>query len=79
MPRFYFHLHNDVEARDEEGRELADAYAAHEAAVLEARTMAAESVRQGHLDLSHTIEVTDESGARLFRVPFGDVVQIFAG
>ena len=28
MPRFFFHLHNDIEAPDEEGLELSDLEAA---------------------------------------------------
>lgn len=74
--RFFFHLHNDIETRDEEGRDLPNADAALALARNEARLMAAESVRTGHLDLSHNIEVTDESGATCFRVSFGDVLAI---
>ncbi|MDP4539133.1 hypothetical protein Q9K01_05805 [Qipengyuania sp. DY56-A-20] len=74
--RFYFHLHNDVHTVDEEGRELPDAGAAFAEARDEARAMAAESVRHGTLDLSHHVAVTDESGAVLFKVTFGEVVAI---
>lgn len=76
MPRFYFHLRNDIVSDDEEGRELPDMNAAREAAREDARDMAAENVRAGKLDLSHYIEVTDESGEPLFRVSFGDVIRI---
>lgn len=71
---FYFHLHNDIHTVDEEGCELPDAEAARAQAEDEARVMAAESVRSGHLDLSHYVEVADESGETLFKVRFGDVV-----
>lgn len=74
--RFYFHLHNDVETHDEEGVELADTTAAVRHAKDEARTMAAESVGVGHLNLSHCIEVTDKAGAGLLKVTFGDVVEV---
>lgn len=74
--RFYFHLHNDVHTVDEEGRELPDAQAARALAENEAQVMAAESVRVGHLDLSHYVEVADENGETLFKVTFGDVVSV---
>jgi hypothetical protein len=76
MPRYYFHLHNGLDVIDEEGRELPDLEAARRAAVIDARQMAAESVRLGHLDLSHYLEVTDETGKTLFRTPFGAAVTV---
>jgi hypothetical protein len=76
MARFYFHLHNGVEAHDDEGRELPDLDAARDDACKDARDMAAESVRCGALDLRHYVEVADYSGAELFRVTFGEVVKI---
>jgi hypothetical protein len=76
VPRYFFHLFNDVDTPDEEGRELPDAESARIAAQEDARTMAAESVRAGHLDVSHSVEVTDESGQHLFSVTFGEVVEI---
>lgn len=74
--RFFFHLHNDVLSFDEEGRELPDTDTARAVAEEEARTMAAESVRKGHLNLAHYVEVVDEAGDILFTVPFGEVVDI---
>ena len=76
MPRFFFHLHNDEDTLDEEGRELPDVAAAQAEALFDARHMAAESVRSGHLNLSHFVQVADESGKGLFRVTFGDAVAI---
>lgn len=76
MPRFYFHLFNDETNRDDEGAECADADAALQAAARMSREMAAEAVRGGRLVLHHHIEVTDESGATVGKVHFGDVVQI---
>lgn len=75
--RFFFHLHNDIDTRDEEGTELPDRDAARALAQKEARTMAAESVRKGHLNLAHFVEVTDEAGAALFRVEFGQVIDVY--
>ena len=76
MPRFYFHLRNDLDAEDEEGRELSDIEAARAAAVDDARNMAAESVRTGHLTLSHFVEVAGEDGELRFRVTFGEAVEV---
>ncbi len=76
MPRFYFHLHDLVPAIDEEGQELPDVNAAIARATAYTREMAAESVREGNLKLSHFIELTDEAGGSLRRVAFADVVRI---
>ncbi len=76
MPRFYFHLFNDMDCRDEEGAELPNQAVALQRAAHMAREMAAESVRNGHLILGHRIEVTDQSGSNVGIVYFRDVVQI---
>lgn len=75
MPRYYFHLHNDMEVPDEEGSELADLEAARTLAVASAREMAAEAVREGVLNLDHSIDVTSDDGCVL-TVRFRDVVEI---
>ena len=77
MPRFFFHLHNDIDSLDEEGRELANIDAARRCAEEDARHMAAENVRQGRLVLSHYVEVADAGGERLFRITFGEAVAVF--
>lgn len=76
MPRYYFHLHNDLETRDEEGIELSDLAEARDVAEHEARAIAAHTVAQGRLDLTHSIEVTDASGATVLVVRFGEAVEI---
>ena len=76
MPRFYFHLFNDVTARDEEGAELPNAAVAVQRAASLARQMAAESVKEGHLVLDHRIEVEDEHGETIGVVRFSDVVDV---
>lgn len=74
--RYFFHLHNDIDVRDDEGVDLPDLDTARRRAVQYACEMAAESVRDGHLVLSHSIEVTDEAGDRVFSLSFADAVQI---
>lgn len=76
MPRFYFHLYNDLTSIDEEGLELPNEAAAMQRAAVMARLMAAESVREGRLILDHRIEVTNEAGDKVGTVQFRDVVQI---
>lgn len=76
MRRYFFNLYNDVDAIDEEGTELPDLAAAMEHAIEECREMICASVREGHLNLDHRIEVTDEDGTRLLTVPFRDAVAI---
>jgi hypothetical protein len=76
MPRFYFHLFNDVTIVDQEGEEAASDDAAIEAATRMAREMAAESVRAGRLNLGHRIDVADASGGTIGTVYFRDAVDV---
>lgn len=47
MPRFYFHLYNDVVTADDEGRMLPAIEAAREVAVREARGMMTDEALAG--------------------------------
>lgn len=76
MPRFYFDLHNDVDALDPEGKELPGIEQARSQAVLEARALLEDSAGKGRIDLNHFIEIRDESGKIVHRLHFGDVVTI---
>lgn len=76
MPRYYFHLFNDITSMDEEGLELPNAALAMQRAIPMAREMAAESVMQGHLVLDHRIEVANERGFTECVVYFRDVVEV---
>ena len=75
MPRFYFHLFNDIESPDQEGDVLPNAAVELQRAKILAREMAAESVKRGHLILEHRIELTNEHGDRI-GTRFSDVVDI---
>lgn len=78
MPRFYFHLFNDIVARDEEGIELPNAAVAMQHAASCAREMAAQNVREGRLVLDHRIEVTNDDDDDIVGiVRFSDVVEIW--
>jgi len=74
--RFFFHVHDDVIARDVEGVELLNAEVAKAMAISAARALAAEQVRKGTLVLHHKIEVTDETGAHVATIAFKDAVKV---
>lgn len=76
MPRFYFHLRNDLVVDDEEGIEVPDLAAAREYALFNARSLAAENVYKGHLNLSHRIEIADETQRIVGIVTFRDAVKV---
>jgi hypothetical protein len=77
VPRFYFHLLNDVDAPDEEGKELPDLEAAREHARRCGRVTIAESIKdQGRFNLDHRIDIENERGEVLDTVLFRDVVQV---
>ena len=78
MPRFFFHLYDDVVTKDEEGAELPDLAAARQRALENAREIACAEVLEGHLNLKHRIEVADETGAVQLTVHFADVVKLDA-
>ena len=76
MPRFFFHVHDEVDAQDEEGTVLADIEAAKLQALAGARSLAAEQVEKGHLNLSHSLRGEDEARELLFILPFGEAVKV---
>lgn len=78
MPRFFFHLHEDAYVHDREGRELADLATAQAAAVEQARALVARQVAKGYIDLTHRIEIEDETGKQLAKVYFDDAVTVWA-
>lgn len=76
MPRFRFNIYNDAVTMDEDGIELPDAQAADRVALESARALASESAREGHLVLSHRIEILDDHDRIIHVVRFGDAVQV---
>lgn len=76
MPRYRFHLYNDEETQDLEGRMFPDLDAAHADAIRCARSiMGLELASKGEITLSHWIEVETEDG-EMHVVSFGDTVTI---
>jgi hypothetical protein len=79
VPRYYFHVCDGGGfAEDEEGLELADSDAARLEALRGARSLMAEELRQGELNLASFIEVEGEGGEHLFTLTFDDAVEIKA-
>ncbi|MEO6579909.1 MAG: hypothetical protein ABIN83_02000 [Sphingomicrobium sp.] len=77
MPRYFFDLHDDITAIDEEGRECPDLESAKITAADEAREMIVAGVHaQGKLDLRHRIEVRDETNTVVHTQYFEDVLLV---
>lgn len=76
MPRFRFHLYNDVETMDPVGRIFPDFDSAHVDAIQNARElMAADITGKGEINIGHWIELEDEEG-EISVVAFRDAVTI---
>jgi hypothetical protein len=78
VPRFYFHLYDDLIVRDEEGRMLPDVKAAQAVALHCVRELASEQVLGGRLYLRHRIKIEDELGANVGTVHFRDAVEVIS-
>lgn len=76
MPRYFFHLHNDIDAPDEEGQEQENDRAAMEQALECARDIASAAVKNGNLNLRHFIVCVAEDGREVGIVRFGDAITI---
>ena len=77
MPRFYFHVFDDLDARDYEGIELRDVNEAIVYATRSAQQLMAETLKDsGAIDLDHRIVVADEQGRVVETVRFRDAVKI---
>ncbi len=80
MPRFFFHVCNgNGFTEDEEGRDLPDLDSARAEAIKGARSIMAEELQRGHLDLSSFIEIEDEAHNWLLTLTFQDAVRITSG
>lgn len=80
MARFYFDLHNDIDAIDEEGVELPNDEAAKLHALAEARVMIQASVAEtGRIDLTHHIDIRSDGGQIVHVLHFEDAVTVQRG
>ena len=77
MPRFYFHLRNDLNVPDQEGLELGSLEAAKAHALRQARfTFAKTAEEEGRVSLGDRIDVEDEQVAVVAVVYFRDAVVV---
>jgi hypothetical protein len=76
MPRYFFHVHDDLLALDEEGLELADMDAVRRHAVAGIHAMMCDQLIHGRLVLHHHLVVEDEHGVQVLDLAFGDTVAI---
>lgn len=76
MPRYFFHVYDDVIAIDEEGMELPNVAAARLQALRGARDIVAEQVKHGYFVLSHWIDVVDDGGEAVLTLSFREAVEI---
>ena len=76
MPRYYFNIYNDDVTMDWEGTELADDEAARAFAVLQIRSLAADTVMHGHIVGSHWLEIVDADRKPVGKMRFDEAVEI---
>ncbi len=77
VPRYFFHLYNDVEARDPDGAELPNIGAARMVAIHNARFTLAETIKtEGRFVGDHRIDIEDDDGTVLDTIYFKDVVTV---
>lgn len=76
MPRFFFHIFDDVVVRDDEGIELVDLEAARRTALTGIREMMCDQLKRGRINLTHRVEVQDEAGSTVLDIRFGEAVRI---
>ncbi len=74
MPKYFFHLHNDEVALDEEGQDFDSVADARADAIFNLRSLASEQVTQGRLNLDDRIEIADETGTVVDTVTVRDAV-----
>ena len=77
MPLFFLNIYNGGGfAEDDEGSDCADLAAARACALKGIRSLLAEEVTNGRLNLNGQIEIVDEASQVLEVVPFRDAVEI---
>lgn len=76
MPRFFFHVHDDLQVEDQEGIELSGPEAARNGAIHSARALMCDALMDGRIVLHHRIDIADEHQSIIQTIHFRDVVQI---
>jgi hypothetical protein len=78
VPRFYFHVFDDIVSMDEAGQVADDLAAARAIALDGARELVCEQVHCGYLNLENYVVVADEQGRELCRIEFRDAFRILS-
>ena len=77
VPKYYFHLLNDLDVPDLEGTDFPDLDAARAYAVTQVRGTFSQTVQdEGRVVLHHRIDIEDEAGNVLDTVYFRDAVTV---
>jgi hypothetical protein len=77
VPRYFFHIFDDLDVSDDEGSQFADLKTARVFGVQNARALMCEALRvEGRINLNHRIDIEDEQGRVVGRVHFADAVTI---
>jgi hypothetical protein len=77
MPRYYLHIHNGTGfTRDEEGEEFSGPDEAYEGALAGIRSLLADDLGHGEIDLNGRIEIADDVGGIVRTVSFEEAVKV---
>lgn len=77
MARYFFHLVDGRETLiDPDGRDVEDVAALGDLAIRDARAIISHDALAGHVRLDQAIEIRDEKGRLVLRLPFRDAVNI---
>lgn len=80
MPLFYFQIYNGLGfAEDRQGQDLPDEKGARRTAVEGARSLMAEEILGGELNLDSFIRVEDHEHTLMFTLTFAEAVKINSG
>ena len=79
VPRYYFHVRDDMDIPDLEGADMPDIDAARRHAVEAARQLMCETLKEdGRITLHHRIDIEDDGRRVVETVAFGDALRIEA-
>ncbi len=77
MPRYFFHIVDDLDIVDEQGADLSDLDAARDHAITSARALMCETLKdEGRITLHHRIDIEDDRHSVVGSVKFGDSVKV---
>jgi hypothetical protein len=77
MERFHFHIRRAALVVDDpEGVEMPGLAAAHQEAVASIRSILADELLSGSIDLSGCVVITDEADSPVLTVPFAEAVEV---